>query len=140
MTTVTFILGLCGAGKSHLVKRMTDVHVIDERFFARKNELFAAIGAGKHCVITEIAFCLEDEREKIVGELSAFAPNIETKWVCFENDLAKANSNCRTGRKDKEPGSEELHVAINESYSPHYTYPSGAEILPIWTPGEFKGK
>ncbi len=140
MATVTFILGLCGSGKTHLVKQIADVLVIDESFFARKNELRAAIRAGKNCVITEIAFCREDKREEIVRELLACVPDIEVKWVCFENDLAKANTNCRRERKDKEPGSAEAHVAINESYSPFYTYPSGEEILPIWTPGELENK
>lgn len=138
MATVTFIVGLCGSGKSHMVQQMTDVHIIDERFFERQYELLDAIRAGKNCAIAEIAFCKIEMREKIVRELSAFAPDIDIKWICFENNLAKANSNCRTKRKDKEAGSEERHVAINQSYSPDYTYPSGAEILPIWTPHEIK--
>jgi hypothetical protein len=138
MATVTFVLGLCGSGKSYLVDAMTGVEKFQESFFDHKDEFLAAVQAGADCVVSELAFLRAKPREEILREILAIAPDAKIKWVCFENDLEQANRNCRRERKDKLPGSEEDHVAINYAHRPHYTYPEGAEIIPVRRPGEAK--
>ena len=136
MSKVTFVIGLSGSGKTHMVDGMTGVRKIQESFFARKDEFFAAITAGEDCVVSERAFLRKANQEAIVREILATAPDTEIEWFCFENNLEKANRNCRRERKDKQPGSEAAHMAMNAMESPLYTYPAGAAILPIWSGDE----
>jgi hypothetical protein len=135
MPTVTFILGLCGSGKSKFAELLKDVNLIDERFFDRKDELIKALTAGKNCAIVEIALCKEDMRDQIVRDLQGSVPNLKINWVCIENDLAKANANCKRERKDKDPADYNPagHIHMNtQIYGPAYTYPEGAIILKMW--------
>jgi hypothetical protein len=135
MASVTFILGLCGAGKTWLADRM-GIRKSDEGFLnspAQHAALIKALHSGQDCVVVEIAYCLEEGRALIVKELAHAVPTATIKWLCIENDLAKANKNCRE-RTNK--GGAEGHIVINNSVSPHYTYPEGAEVLSMWTRGQ----
>lgn len=133
---VTGVIGLSGSGKTHLVDHMTGVRKFQESFLAHKDEFFAALKAGENCVVSERALLHEEAREQFVREILAVVPDAKIKWVCFANDLEKANQNCRRARSDKLPGSEEDHVRMNEIDSKAYTIPDGAEILPIWNEKE----
>jgi hypothetical protein len=132
MSKVTFVIGLSGSGKTHMVDGMTGVRKIQESFFARRDEFFAAIKAGEDCVISERAFLRKENQEEIVREILATAPDTEIEWFCFENNLEKANRNCQRERKDKQPGSEAAHMRMNEADSRFYNYPADATILPVW--------
>lgn len=132
--TVTFILGLCGSGKTHLIERLPADLKFDEGFLwnlANEHErLIAALASGKDCIAIEIEYCRQSHREEIVDYIRKAVPNVKIKWLCFENSLAKANKNCRERTDKPDP---ERHVVINQLLSPDYTYPDGAEIRPIWT-------
>ncbi len=80
--------------------------------------------------MVEIAYCQEAGRQQIVQELAGAIPNATINWLCIENDLFRANKNCRE-RTNK--GDAEGHVAINRRVSPVYTYPEGGVILHMWT-------
>src|SRR5260370_1244097 len=70
MSTVTFILGLCGSGKSHFARQMMQVRVFDESFFGEKQqELKTALQSGENCAVVEIAFCEAEKRWEIEKEL-----------------------------------------------------------------------
>ncbi len=133
MAAVTFILGLCGSGKTWLADRVVAVGKFDEGFLndhAQHNALIAVLHCGKDCVVVEIAYCREEERKKIVSELTVAVPDVKINWLCIEKDLYKANKNCRE-RTDK--GDPEGHVKINGNVNPYYTYPDGGVILKMWT-------
>jgi len=133
MATVTFILGLCGAGKSWLASRAAVGAKFDEGFLddaSQHDALIASLRSGNDAVVVEIAYCVEEARIAIVRELERAVPGVSIRWVCFENDLVVANKNCRE-RMNK--GDAEGHVAINERVSPWYTYPKDALVLPMWT-------
>jgi hypothetical protein len=59
-------------------------------------------------------------------------PGVRINWLCIENDLSKANKNCRE-RTNKEDLGGRKHIEINGRLSPDYTYPGGAIILKMWT-------
>lgn len=133
MATVTFILGLCGAGKTWLADRIIAGAKFDEGFLldpAQHAALIKALRSGQNCVVVEIAYCQEVARQQIVEEVTRAVPNVTVNWLCIENDLVRANKNCRE-RTNK--GSPDGHVAINGRVSSVYTYPEGGVILRMWT-------
>ena len=133
MATATFILGLCGAGKTWLADRFVAGAKFDEGFLtdpAQHDALIAALRSGRDCVVVEIAYCQEGARQQIVCELTKAVPDVAINWLCIENDLYRANKNCRE-RTNK--GDPDGHVAINRRLSPVYTYPDGGVILRMWT-------
>jgi hypothetical protein len=102
MARVTFILGLSGAGKTWLADRMIESKAASKKFdegflnsAAQHDALTAALRAGQDCVVVEIAYCNETSRRHIVQELADAVPSATIEWLCIENDLAKANKNCR---------------------------------------------
>src|SRR5260370_42545012 len=131
MATVTFILGLCGSGKSCLAEQLqkeNGVEVFDEGFIVTprmQQELVDKLGNGRDCVVVEIHFCFEDVRKRFVPGLRRDVPEVKIKWTCFKNDLEKANGNLPR-RPDRDPAA---HVAINQRVAPYYTYPAEAEII-----------
>jgi hypothetical protein len=74
--------------------------------------------------------CRDTYRQANVLELLNAVPNLKTNWLYFENNLAKANRNCRE-RRNRIDAAE--HVKINGRFSPNYSYPDGALFLEIWT-------
>jgi hypothetical protein len=133
MATLTFILGLCGAGKTWLADRIVASAKFDGDFLNDPTQhaaLITALRSGQDCVVAEIAYCQETYRQQIVQELTMAVPGVMIKWLCIENDLFRANKNCHE-RTNK--GEAVGHVAINRQVSPVYTYPEGAVILRMWT-------
>jgi hypothetical protein len=133
MPTVTFILGLCASGKTYLADGIIAGAKFDEGFLNDKIQheaLIAALRQGKDCVVIEIAYCLTERRQQIVTEVRAAVPGTHINWICIENDLYRANKNCRERTSKRDP---EGHIKINQQYSPVYTYPDGAVVLKMWT-------
>jgi hypothetical protein len=133
MTTVTFILGLCGSGKSWLADRIVAAGKFDEGFFgdcAKYDVLVEKLSRGNDCVVVEIEYCRQEHRQEIVSQVSRAVPGVNINWLCIENDLFKANKNCRE-RSNK--GDPEAHIAINERLSQSYTYPDDGVIFKTWT-------
>ena len=133
MATATFILGLCGAGKSWLADRIIADTKFDEGFLcdsAQHAALIKALRSGQTCVVIEIAYCKEDARLQIVQEITEAVPNVTINWLCIENDLSRANKNCRERMNKLDPDG---HIEINKRISPVYTYPVGAVVFRMWT-------
>lgn len=133
MATVTFILGLCGSGKTWLADRIAAIRKFDEGFLsdqAQHGALIESLKAGNDCVVVEVAYCKEEARQQIVSEIAEAVSNAKVNWLCIENDLYRANKNCRE-RTNK--GDPEGHVSINRNLSQSYTYPDGGVILRMWT-------
>jgi hypothetical protein len=97
MPTVTFLLGLCGAGKSYLARELeakTGGKVFEDLLHNKAiPDLLETLKAGRHCIVHEIAFCDERDRDSIVNFLSGRIASLEIKWICFVNDLDSANWN-----------------------------------------------
>jgi hypothetical protein len=131
MAKITFLLGLCGSGKSHLANQLnmaTGATVFDSVLNASSfTRIEQCLRAGKDCIVEEISFCLEQNRGVIQPFLST-VPDLEIEWICFENDLESANWNV-THRKNK--SNAEDHRRINANVHPQYTYPDGARRIPI---------
>ncbi len=130
---MTFILGLCGAGKTWLADRTVASAKFDEGFLNDPTQhaaLIEALRSGQDCVVVEIAYCQEVARKQIIEELAGAVPNAAIRWLCIENDLFRANKNCRE-RTNK--GDADGHIEINGRVSPVYTYPEAGTVLRMWT-------
>lgn len=134
MPTVTFILGLCGSGKSWLLNEHLAAHKGPHDGFLSDpkhvSKLRVALLAGQDAAVVEIALCRFDAREQLLAQI-ADIPNLHVRWICFENDLERANKNCSERRGHS--GDPEEHLRINAWLSPLYSYPEGAEVLKIWS-------
>jgi hypothetical protein len=133
--TLTVILGLCGSGKSELIKRLKVDVRFDEGFdwnlHGEHERLISALKSGQSCAVIEVGYCLKTRRDAFVARIRQAAPEVTIEWKCFANDLVQANLNClnrRDGRDVKEL------LRINADLTAVYTYPEDAEILPVWTP------
>jgi hypothetical protein len=134
MPKVTFVLGLCGSGKSFFAQ---DLHkrsgarvfenLLSDRTGAFYREFLQYVEAGHDSIVDEYQYCMRWRREEILQDLST-VPELETEWFCFENDLQSANWNVslRTNKTDPEG-----HRWINEWLTSRYTFPDNATILPI---------
>jgi hypothetical protein len=133
---VTFIVGYCGSGKSHLADQMQadlGIRKFDEGFLDDANqhaELIQALRAAVDCVVVEIHYCLEECRRDIVRELEPAVPGLTIEWVYFEVDIEKANQNCRRRTKNDPMGRE--HMAINRRIGLRYKIPAGVTPRPIF--------
>ena len=132
MAKITFILGLCGSGKTHLseqLKKETGAEVFENLLTGGRSlpGLIQCLKDGKDCIVDEVRFCLPVYRHEIIQSLSEIA-GIRIDWICYENDLESANWNVihRTNKGDTEG-----HLDINLRLHPHYDYPAGAKIIPI---------
>jgi hypothetical protein len=85
--------------------------------------------AGKDCAVVEATLFYEPLRQQAMNHLRGI-PDVEVKWVSFENDVRTANHNCMH-RKNKGDGPG--HVKINNNWTRFpYTYPDGADRKPIY--------
>jgi adenylate kinase family enzyme len=133
MAKLTFLLGLCGSGKTHIAERLatqTGAKLFSD-FLQDQNKNFPTVvqnlNAGKDCIIDEGKYSIPRFREKILADLVNVA-NFELEWICFENDRASADWNVRH-RKNK--GDVEGHLRINEFLSDVYQWPEQAQILKV---------
>src|SRR5262245_54976611 len=85
--TVTFILGLCGSGKTWMAGRIRADIRFDEGFLqdeSQQKELVESLAAGRDAVVVEIGFCDERNRQRILASLAGL-PALRVRWICFEN-------------------------------------------------------
>ena len=141
MAKVTFIIGLAGSGKTHLLHEMLktqpELFHIDEGFdpggggIHEKNFLHVVdcLRQGTDCVVIEAVLCFESKRVEIEKMLTTAVEDVVIVWKCFENDLNKANSNVRRRSNKGDPGG---HVDINNRLSLIYTIPKGTKPLAIF--------
>lgn len=133
MTKVIFVLGLCGSGKTWLADHIVATEKFDEDFLndpKKHADLIKALRSIRDCVVVEIAYCLATYRDQIVSELREAVPQLTIIWLCIENNLEKANKNCRERTNKDDPNG---HINMNKQYSPLYTYPDDGVILRMWT-------
>ena len=133
MAKLTFLLGLCGSGKTYIAERLatqTGAKLFTD-FLQDQNKNFPMLVqnlcSGNDCIIDEWKYSIPRFRDKILADL-VNVPDLELEWICFENDRASADWNVRQ-RKNK--GDIEGHLRINEFLSDVYQWPEQAQILKI---------
>jgi hypothetical protein len=133
MAKLTFLLGLCGSGKTYIAERLatqTGAKLFTD-FLQDQNKNFPILlqnlSSGNDCIIDEWKYSIPRFRDKILADL-VNVPDLELEWICFENDRASADWNVRQ-RKNK--GDVEGHLRINEFLSDVYQWPEQAQILKI---------
>ena len=133
MAKLTFLLGLCGSGKTYIAERLatqTGAKLFTD-FLQDQNKNFPMLvqnlSSGNDCIIDEWKYSIPRFRDKILADL-VNVPDLELEWICFENDRASADWNFRH-RKNK--GDVEGHLRINEFLSDVYQWPEQAQILKI---------
>jgi hypothetical protein len=89
---------------------------------------FDALAEGNNCAIIEVRYLTQPGRQKLVEEVRKVHPDTIFNWVCFENDVATANANCRNDPKRSKEMSEG-NVLLNERWTHLYEYPKGAIVL-----------
>jgi type I restriction enzyme S subunit len=140
--TVTFIYGLCGAGKSYLAREMESkgIQRLDEGFPdppAGKNlspqkyaKLQEYLRAGRDCAVVEATLFVESVRQEAEAYVRDI-PNVKIEWVAFEADLAIAKHNClHRQEKGDGPGHAQLNERWMRDYS--YTFPDGVKPRQIY--------
>jgi hypothetical protein len=136
MATATFILGLCGSGKSCLARQMqteSGARLFDEDFIVTdqmQEDMMEELRNGRDCIVVEIWYGREHDRQEFVNRLRTRVPEAKIRWICFKNDPEKANVNVWR-RPERDPA---RHVEINSRLAPRYTYPAGAEIIDVYEP------
>ena len=133
---LVLVLGLAGSGKSHLIRLLRQDFCIEEGFALAEqtniNLLKAALSEGKHCIVSERKYRSSQQRSiflEAVRQGLPVPPAIH--FICFENDLAAANHNCRhRGNKARDPGGKE-HIAQNNADAIDYEIPDGAVVVKI---------
>jgi hypothetical protein len=134
MGRITFLLGLCGSGKSYLGKQLSDdtgAKVYENLLSnngARLPELVDTLQRGENCIVHEIAFCESEPRARIQEFLTSQVKGLKITWICFENDIETANWNVMHRNDGRDV---EAHLSLNQWYRQVYTYPDGAEFRRI---------
>ena len=133
MAKLTFLLGLCGSGKTYIAERLavqTGAELFTD-FLQDQNKnlpvLVKNLISGIDFIIDEWKYSIPRFRDKILADL-VDVPNLQVEWICFENDRTSADWNVvhRTNKADAEG-----HLRINEFLSDVYQYPAQAQILKI---------
>lgn len=137
MAKVTFILGLCGSGKTFLanqLKEETGAEIFEGVAGSHNpsgmSDMLDRLRRGMDCIVEEIAYCCSHSRAAVVNVLRSQVPEVQIEWICFENDLAGANWNVEH-RADAAKQDIQGHIDINGKYHCVYTYPQGAIIMSI---------
>lgn len=135
MATVTVITGLCGSGKTYYAERMSGVRVFNEGVRPDMHEnmqkFLDVLATGKDCAIVEVAYLTEYGRSELVRIVRDRFPETVFKWVYFENDLEKANSNCMNdAERDEEM--RRGNVELNNRWTRIYKIPADATVLEIF--------
>jgi hypothetical protein len=102
----------------------------DSQFHAT---IIKELAAGETCVIADIQFILKKKQTELESTFRAAAPDIEIKWVCFENDWIQCLKNVdrRAGSNTKKFVDDATEIV---KLTRHHSIPADAEIRPVWRP------
>ena len=146
---ITIIVGLPGAGKSRLIKRLSKrcngivaddylkhvanspiertAHFNDSIYY---KQLIKDLRKGLSCIISDIVFCDTLVRREVEMILTSDVPDIDISWEFFENSPRKCFANAkRRGRKVLEREKDLIRVL-----SAKYFVPKGVKAHKVWAP------
>lgn len=132
MSKVTFIVGLPGSGKSHLVSEMVKVEnavVFDDKY--KPIDCLTAISQGVNVIVADPLLCPAKDQQSVAKSLRNLYENLNVHWIYFENDpeACLANVERRAAKGDL----REVRTAIR-LLSKHYFIPQGADVRKVWRP------
>jgi hypothetical protein len=139
---LTVVVGYWGAGKTTLLKRLKALHpsivTMDEGFAWSSNprdtqlrhSVMAGLRSGQHCAISEINYCQQYMRDRLMIEMQAVTPRPSVRWLFFENERATADRNCRRDVARLNGGESE--VELNADWERVYTIPDDAIIVKMY--------
>ena len=144
MPKVTFLVGLCGSGKSYLAPEIPgrlfkevygdrNHHVQRDGIFAhpREWEFIRCLQNGGDCVVEEVYYCFPEQRQRVLAMLATLQ-RVEVEWICFAKDEESAKWNLLYSRDRTNSGTPQDHIAINRNWlMPKYTIPIGWSVRDI---------
>jgi predicted kinase len=146
LAKVILIAGLPGCGKSTYLKSEFSAEpgwkIIDDyQANARDNSkrfdhgreyeaMTSHLLSGGNCAIADIAFCRTSARTEAEETILRSVPGATIEWRFFENDPQQ----CRTNVILRSRDSVEKELLRIDQLSKSYVPPSGAVVLPVWTP------
>ena len=77
-------------------------------------------------MVTDVALCKQATRDDFEYCVKSLHPLATIKYICFENDPKQ----CLINAKNRNDGREVENTI--RSMAKVYTYPEGAEIIPVW--------
>jgi len=144
--TLTIVIGLCGSGKSWLLKRLAKTHpkarIFDEgvadrgkwqkRGIIKRKTIARCLRRGQDVFASDLWCGYAPSRKIVLKHLRQLVPNLCIVWLYFENNIRAANNNCRL-RKNKRDAKG--HIKINRKWHKRLTVPRDAIVLKIHTLG-----
>jgi len=126
---LTLVLGLAGSGKSHYFENHLSGY--NRLFDGNYAELLGLLRSGKYCVLTELKYMNPANRDPFVESVQHAVPRVTIEYVCFENNLEIANSNCRVRSNKPNDPLGTAHIQNNTIASQVYRYPKGVTPIKI---------
>jgi hypothetical protein len=130
---VKFVVGLCGAGKSHLIAQYRDgFRLFDEGVapgWPAHGRFLEAVRFGHDSIAVDIAFRLATYRTLIEAEVRLIRHDVNVEWLFFANDALTANNNCI--KDTKKQRDVQGNIACNNAWTLDYDIPTGVVPIPI---------
>ena len=137
MPTLTVIIGYCGSGKSFWIEQkrveFPDAYCQDEGA-----QLIPSGGLDpkvaeqlkkRDCFVSLMECGDPRNRAALEASVQQLVPGAVVKWIFFENDVDKANRNCRNDRQRSR--AVEANVSQNNAFVPRFSIPDVSTVLPI---------
>ena len=132
---VICIIGLPSSGKTTYMNNLliTEVDIFDDVSVGKGPSDFMEYLTGcdgEHvtAMVTDVALCVQATRDDFEYCVKSLHPLAMFKYICFENDPKQ----CLINAKNRNDGREVENTI--RSMAKVYTYPEGAEIIPVWKP------
>jgi len=141
MATLIVIVGYCGAGKTvvwrHLATAYPEAALMDGGFALPVDEgtqreragVLQALRDGRSAIVTSLECATAGNRDAVMHQVLTDAPGTRFLWMFFENDVEKANRNCRLDPNRQ--ADVEGYIGINSRASAGYSIPAEAIVLKI---------
>ncbi len=128
--TICFVVGLPGSGKTNYLEQLqkSGFLAINNPADADRDVLPVLKGEGQIFAIADYNLCFPSYREKMVVKIRSAIPEVNFRWVYFENDPIQCLSNLRAaGIRVGEVTRENFVWQVSQGYS----IPANIETKPV---------
>lgn len=140
--TLTIIVGLCGSGKTWLLDKLHKENPTSFKFdeglsdcgywkkqgIKRREEVAKKLLRGYNVYVADLWCGYKPRRRAVLWHLKKLVPGLRVVWLYYENNIRKANYNCRNRTKGDPNG----HIKINSKWYKYLTPPKDAIIIKIY--------